>query len=59
MIHVITRSTKRYYEAKVEEAGKVPGLEYQLQEAQEDVAMWQAQSEDYQKQRDEERERTD
>jgi len=59
VIHVITRSTKRYYEAKVEEAGKVPGLEYQLQEAQEDVAMWQAQSEDYQKQRDEERERTD
>lgn len=58
MIRIITAETKRYYEAKVEEAGKVPGLESQLQQAQEDVAMWKAQSEDYQQQRDQERERT-
>lgn len=59
MIRVITSSTKRYFEAKVEEAVKVPGLEHQLQEAQGDVAMWKAQSEDYQQQRDQERERTE
>lgn len=59
MIHVITRSTKRYYETKVEEAGKLPGLEYQLQEAEEDAAMWKEQSADYEQQRDQERERTD
>ncbi|NED06352.1 hypothetical protein G3I55_32425, partial [Streptomyces sp. SID6648] len=58
MIRVITGSTHRYYEGKVEEAGKVPGLEHQLREAQGDAAMWKAQSEDYQQQRDQERERT-
>ncbi|MCX4554554.1 hypothetical protein [Streptomyces sp. NBC_01500] len=58
MIRVITGTTHRYYEGKVEEAGKVPGLEHQLQEAQGDTAMWKAQSEDYQQQRDQERERT-
>ncbi|WP_329345471.1 hypothetical protein OG252_52165 (plasmid) [Streptomyces sp. NBC_01352] len=58
MIRIITAETKRYYEGKVEEAGKVPGLEHQLKESQEDVAMWKAQSDDYQQQRDQERERT-
>ncbi|QKZ20577.1 hypothetical protein [Streptomyces chartreusis] len=56
MIRIITAETKRYYEGKVEEAGKVPGLEYELKEAQGDVAMWKGQSEDYQQQRDQERE---
>ncbi|MFF3460443.1 hypothetical protein ACFYXH_40435 [Streptomyces sp. NPDC002730] len=59
MIRVITRSTRQFYEAKVEEAGKVPGLEHQLQTAEEDVAMWKAQSEDYLQQRDQEHERTE
>ncbi|MEU6284972.1 hypothetical protein ABZ854_32490, partial [Streptomyces sp. NPDC047028] len=59
MIRVITGATHRYYEGKVEEAGKVPGLERLLREAQGDAAMWQAQSEDYQQQRDQERERTE
>ncbi|MFD8386542.1 hypothetical protein ACFV2X_49975 [Streptomyces sp. NPDC059679] len=58
MIRLITSETKRYYEAKVKEAGKVPFLEHQLQETQDNVAMWKAQSEDYLKQRDQERERT-
>ncbi|MER7069320.1 hypothetical protein ABT357_27245 [Streptomyces albidoflavus] len=59
MIRIITTTTRRYYEGKVEEAGKVPGLEHQLQEAQGDAAMWQAQSEDYKQQRDQEHERTE
>jgi hypothetical protein len=59
VIRVITGSTHRYYEGKVEEAGKVPGLERQLQEARGDADMWKAQSEDYQQQRDQERERTE
>ncbi|MFG2176944.1 hypothetical protein ACGFMO_37220 [Streptomyces niveus] len=59
MIRVITGTTHRYYEGKVEEAGKIPGLEHQLQEAQGATAMWKAQSEDYQQQRDQERERTE
>ncbi|MFE2749632.1 hypothetical protein ACFXKX_35830 [Streptomyces scopuliridis] len=59
MIRVITATTHRYYEGKVEEAGKVPGLEHQLQEAQGAADMWKAQSEDYQQQRDQERERTE
>jgi len=58
VIWIITAATKRYYEGKVEEAGKVPGLELQLKEAQEDAAMWKAQSDDYQQQRDQEREHT-
>jgi hypothetical protein len=58
VIRIITAETKRYYEGKVEEAGKVPGLEFELKEVQGDVAMWKAQSEDYQQQRDQERERT-
>ncbi|MFF2331598.1 MULTISPECIES: hypothetical protein [unclassified Streptomyces] len=58
MIRLITGSTHRYYEGKVEEAGKVPGLEHQLREAQGDAVMWKAQSEDYLQQRDQERERT-
>lgn len=59
MIRVITASTHRYYQGRVEEAGKVPGLEHQLQEAQGDAAMWKAQAEDYQQQLDQERERTE
>ncbi|WP_330294079.1 hypothetical protein [Streptomyces sp. NBC_00576] len=58
MIRIITRSTRRYYEGRVEEAGKVPGLEFQLKEAQEDAATWKAQSGDYEQQRDQEREHT-
>lgn len=58
MIRIITAETKRYYEGRVKEAGKVPGLEFQLKEAQEDVVMWRAQSDDYQQQRDQEREHT-
>ena len=59
MIRVITTSTARYYEQKVEEAGKVPGLKHQLAHAQENATTWQSQAADYQKQLDGERERTD
>jgi multidrug efflux pump subunit AcrA (membrane-fusion protein) len=58
VIRIITGSTHRYYESKVEEAGQVPGLENRLQAAQDDVAMWRRQSADYEQQRDQERERT-
>ncbi|MEU0743981.1 hypothetical protein [Streptomyces sp. NPDC006134] len=59
MIRVITGTTHRYYEGKVEEAGKVPGLEYQLEEAESNAVMWEGQAEDYRQQRDQERERTE
>ena len=58
MIRIITAETKRFYEGKVEEAGKVPGLDYELKEARGDADMWKAQSEDYKQQLDQEREYT-
>lgn len=58
MIRIITTGTMKFYQAKAEEAGKVPGLEYELQEARKDVVMWRGQSDDYLLQRNQERERT-
>ncbi|MFM9449133.1 hypothetical protein [Streptomyces acidiscabies] len=58
MIRIISAETKRFYEGKVEEAGQVPGLEYELKEARGDADMWKAQSDDYKQQLDQERELT-
>ncbi|MGW1765039.1 hypothetical protein ACWCQL_13310 [Streptomyces sp. NPDC002073] len=56
---MITTATHRYYEQQTARARRVPGLEHELANAKELAEVWQAQSEDYQGQRNQERQLTE